>query len=95
MMISIREVILYSGIACLAGTWFGLSTVRLFSHSDNIIVYVIWLSVLPMFLVGPLLEGSPLFWPAFILAQIVYYFVIVWIVMRFLGKRAVRDGAQN
>jgi hypothetical protein len=48
-----------------------------------------------MFLVGPLLEDSRLFWPAFMLAQIVYYFAMVWIVMWFLGKRNVGDGAQK
>ena len=80
-------MILVAGIACLAGTWFGLSTVRMFSHSDSIVAYVIWFLILPMLVVGPLLEDSPFFWSAFVLAQIVYYLGMGCVVTWFLGSK--------
>jgi hypothetical protein len=74
--ISLTKLILVSCLPFLLGTFFGLSLLQGFSHSDHLFVYPVWLSVLPMFLVFPLLEDSPLVWPAFFVAQFVYYLAL-------------------
>lgn len=74
-----RKKIVLSVIACIAGTSFALSIIQIFSHSDSWLAYSLWLLILPMGVVGLVLDESRWFWPAFIAAQIAYYFCATWI----------------